>query len=536
MASASPEEIRSIHEMMSNQKNPAQQWAPDMSGGFPQNYVEQNPTTFRPGIENEVPIPETSWGTAAPDNGMSYGTAEPAPIPFDESNPETSWGTAAPAPVSDIESSFSPRDTNADAANKRQAIVNYLKNQYGASADKTELQNARVSADRTNLIANVGNGLDTMFTARSAAYGGQGADNKYWGGLKADAQERVNQATGDRTASIQDFTNQNNLGRQGIQDFAVQENNDYETARRTPGTPQSLAAVNSFNKIFGEKMRLDPSTYSAIDVEKMVKTQMAKEQQDANNSRFNSQGDIAKGMLGVAKQNADTNAANAATKRAALDKNGNPIPKPLNALQELQKQNLENKMEREKANPPLPPQTPVDRDFAKDYNEWTTDGKAQYQKNRKLLEGAISELEKEDDNTSVSGNFLGRMPDLMRTRQSRRIQSDVQESSQGALRATLGSQFTEREGTLIQKRAYDPTLTPKENIQKIRRAMDQIDSAAAAKDSKAKHYEKRRTLDGWQSADRSALDPQDQKALDWANDPKNVNDPRAQQIKLKLGR
>lgn len=151
-------------------------------------------------------------------------------------------------------------------------------------------------------------------------------------------------------------------------------------------------------------------------------------------------------------------------------------------------------------------QKAVDKDFAKHYNEWQATGKPTFQKNLKRLEDAKKSLEKASFGTS--GRVVGALPNMVRSEESKRIQQDVQAAAQASLKATLGSQFTEQEGVRIMNMAYDPTLSPKENIRKIDMAIDEIKAAAQSNDDRSKVFESKGTLAGYSgSRDKASEKP-----------------------------
>jgi len=167
--------------------------------------------------------------------------------------------------------------------------------------------------------------------------------------------------------------------------------------------------------------------------------------------------------------------------------------------------------------------SPVDRDYAKDYNEWTGRGQSSYQKNRGLLQDSLNTLKKLTDSSMVSGRVAGSAPDWLRSDESIRIQSDVRQASQSALKATLGPQFTEKEGERIMDAAYNPRLPPSENAIKIQRALDEIDENARLADSKAKHWEKKNgTLQGYKSKSVSHSQQGDRPAAKAEQDTKKI--------------
>lgn len=139
-----------------------------------------------------------------------------------------------------------------------------------------------------------------------------------------------------------------------------------------------------------------------------------------------------------------------------------------------------------------------DRAFAKDYNDWGIRGRGSFDKNMARLKASLAKLQDEPP-ASLSGRFAGRMPDIMRSQESLVIEQDVRASAMGALRATLGSQFTEKEGERIMNASYDPTLEPEENVKKILLAIKELETNALNMASRSGYFEANGTLKGFKS-------------------------------------
>ena len=140
--------------------------------------------------------------------------------------------------------------------------------------------------------------------------------------------------------------------------------------------------------------------------------------------------------------------------------------------------------------------------FGKDYNDWTTGGRATYTKERNALDAAFVKLEEAQTETfgRTSGNIEGRLPDWLRTAESREIQQQVEQAAVGMLRATLGSAFTEKEGERIMKLSYDPTQEPAVNMKKVKAAIAEMEARKDALERKTKYWEdNNETLSGWDS-------------------------------------
>lgn len=148
--------------------------------------------------------------------------------------------------------------------------------------------------------------------------------------------------------------------------------------------------------------------------------------------------------------------------------------------------------------PPLTPaQQAVDREFASEYVDWTTGGFADYEKQSEQLRGALSSLRSSDN---ITGPIVGRTPDFINETfnpDAINTREEVEEVVQRNLRLILGAQFTEREGERLIARAYNPRLSEEVNARRVERLLQQMESAAAAKNSAAEYYRANGTLSGW---------------------------------------
>lgn len=183
-------------------------------------------------------------------------------------------------------------------------------------------------------------------------------------------------------------------------------------------------------------------------------------------------------------------------------------------------------------------QKALDKDYAKDFNEWTSSGQSALQKNLDRLQNAKRLIEQsKDDWTGPSGRFVGRLPNIVKPESNLKIKQDVQAAAQGALKATLGAQFTEKEGERIMNQAYDETLSPEENIRKIDMAIKELQNNATVNNMKAQHFMQTGSLQGF----KAPLVNEDQMNTSNAND---VNDEevrslqrqkRIQELRSKIG-
>lgn len=144
-------------------------------------------------------------------------------------------------------------------------------------------------------------------------------------------------------------------------------------------------------------------------------------------------------------------------------------------------------------------QKAVDRTFGKTYEDFVVSGgygKALSQLD--TLEGVQKKLKKGKGNLSGAGfaavpGFVEKVafPNKVETQQA------VEQAIQEGLRATLGAQFTEKEGERFLARAWDPNLDEAQNEKKLERAINQLKLMIIAKKKAADYYEDNGTLKGF---------------------------------------
>lgn len=159
-----------------------------------------------------------------------------------------------------------------------------------------------------------------------------------------------------------------------------------------------------------------------------------------------------------------------------------------------------------------PAQAAVDRAYADEYQQWRTGGATDVEKQVGQLEDALSMLNRargvdnegndlpEGAQGNVSGPGVGLIPDFLQSAinpDAVNTREMVEEVVQRNLRLILGAQFTEREGQRLIERAYNPRLDEAENARRVERLLQQIRSAANAKEQAARYFEANGTLAGW---------------------------------------
>lgn len=153
----------------------------------------------------------------------------------------------------------------------------------------------------------------------------------------------------------------------------------------------------------------------------------------------------------------------------------------------------------ERAGRPSTTQTRIDEQFAAEYIALTAGGGlADAQKAVIQLDEVYRTLQSGEDITGMLISMQPRWllaqtnPEALDTREQ------VEEIVQRNLRLVLGAQFTEKEGTRLIERAYNPALDEEFNAVRVQRLFDQIRTAAQFKLAMVRHYEENGTLRGFE--------------------------------------
>lgn len=151
-------------------------------------------------------------------------------------------------------------------------------------------------------------------------------------------------------------------------------------------------------------------------------------------------------------------------------------------------------------------QEALDREFAKEYNDFYASGGI------KDVEKGLSQLRDVSKGLmqgNVTGPVAGAIPDFVNkviNPKAISLRDNVEEVVQRNLRLILGAQFTEQEGKRLIARAYNPSLSEAENKKRVDRLIKQIEGAAQAKLSAARHFEETGTLKGWKGTLATSVD------------------------------
>ena len=112
---------------------------------------------------------------------------------------------------------------------------------------------------------------------------------------------------------------------------------------------------------------------------------------------------------------------------------------------------------------------------------------------------------------TLSGPILALVPDALLAFTSTgaasvKAREDIERIVQEDLRATLGPQFTEKEGTGFLKRVFNPSLSGPQLLDRLERLYRQMDVARQQRDAMAAHFEANETLRGYKGPRPSLVD------------------------------
>jgi hypothetical protein len=153
-----------------------------------------------------------------------------------------------------------------------------------------------------------------------------------------------------------------------------------------------------------------------------------------------------------------------------------------------------------------PGQKKVDEKFADTYVEWQTGGGADMVGNLAAIGTVLGQLE---SGQQLTGPMVGIQPDFVRaivnpnaTDALERVQEVVQRN----LRIVLGPAFTEKEGTQLINRAYNPSLPPATNAARLRKLFQQMSVSAQQRQGMVDFFEENGTLQGYRGPQPSIND------------------------------
>jgi hypothetical protein len=186
----------------------------------------------------------------------------------------------------------------------------------------------------------------------------------------------------------------------------------------------------------------------------------------------------------------------------------------------------------------------VDKDYAKDYNDFTGGGATKAQDAIAKLKTLREEMKNDNGFIQAGGGPIsGSLPDAFRTQASIARRDNIVSVANSALKATFGGQLSDGERKALANEFYNDRLSNEENLKIIDRKIAELENGFKTQQAKAKFFERNRTLRGFDGTGPTNLNmvaggaekthPQADKAVEWARN--NPSDPRASEILKRLG-
>lgn len=214
-----------------------------------------------------------------------------------------------------------------------------------------------------------------------------------------------------------------------------------------------------------------------------------------------------KGIIASLQNQLDEKKMN--TPKPLLPEQRGLISEKINTEKAKQKK-LNSEANKPKESKPTPGQTQLEKDFAKEYSDWTAKGgMATAQKNLNSLQEAIDSLK---SGKATTGGAYGYIPDFFGAKskimpESSNAEQQARSTVTGLLRQTLGAQFTEKEGERIFNQNYDASLPVQKNIEKLTALKDQLTSSISEKQSMMDQFEKTGKITGYKASRINVASP-----------------------------
>lgn len=139
----------------------------------------------------------------------------------------------------------------------------------------------------------------------------------------------------------------------------------------------------------------------------------------------------------------------------------------------------------------------ANKEFQKQYVAWRSGSAADFFDKIKQLQKAVRVLR---SGRQITGPLFNQLPPLVKTLvspQSTDVRADVEKVVQGALRETLGAQFTQVEGDRLLARIFDPSLPEAFVAENVEAELNKIAALAKSREAMARYYEENSTLKGY---------------------------------------
>lgn len=139
----------------------------------------------------------------------------------------------------------------------------------------------------------------------------------------------------------------------------------------------------------------------------------------------------------------------------------------------------------------------VDKDYAKDFNDFTGGGEAKAIAAIDKLKYYRDEMAKDNGLVQAGGGPIsGSLPDAFRTQKSISQRDNIVTVANSALKATFGGQLSDGERKAAANEFYNDKLDNSENLKIIDRKIQELEEGLVAQKNKANYYTQNRSLKG----------------------------------------
>lgn len=148
----------------------------------------------------------------------------------------------------------------------------------------------------------------------------------------------------------------------------------------------------------------------------------------------------------------------------------------------------------------------LDKDYAKDYNDFTGGGETKAQDAIKKLKDWQTKLGSESKEWfgAGGGSMVGSLPDAFRDEESIAIRDNVISAANSALKATFGGQLSDGERAALANEFYNDKLSPKANIEIMTRKISELEGGLKDQRAKADYFQNSGSLRGFQRQSQPA--------------------------------
>lgn len=340
-----------------------------------------------------------------------------------------------------------PVSQNDDELAKRQAIIDALT----AARNPASVNQAKEDAQRTQTVSSIGSALEGLARAQAQSRGGQGVNQGFYKGLQDSSQQAVQDAIAAR---------QQNIGNV-MQDLSVKQgfentdrmNRDLDLKDRNIASEESHRTAQEDR----DKQRLE--------LEKQ-KIQQESSDKSFDKNYKNQELDLRREELGAKNKIAD-----------AKGKDQGIIA--------------------------------LDKDYAKDYNDFTSGGNEAAKRSIEKLESIYSDV-KGDNGTFAAGggSVVGSLPDALRSNTSIKRRDTAVTAANSALKSTFGGQLSDGERKALANEFYNDKLDNASNAEILRSKIDELKAKLGQQTQKALYFRDKGTLNGFSAKiDNSPVSP-----------------------------